>query len=281
MTEIGYYNGKFVDRADASVSLNDRALYFGDGVYEVTYNRNHIPFALDEHLDRLFDSLEFMRIESPMTREEYTELFREAAKRIDSDKSITYLQISRGVYPRMHAFPPSDAKPGVMLFCVPFTLVDVNSPIKLTVRPDTRWGHCNIKSLNLIGNVMAAEQAAEKGAKETILHRDGVVTECASSNLFIVENGVLRTAPKSNLLLGGITRKHLIELALEQGIPVREEAFTLDEMMAADEVILTSTSTHGARVYEIDGVSVGMKAQEIAVPLQNAYAKKLERETAI
>ncbi len=279
MKEIGYYNGKFCTRDEAVIPINDRGYYFGDGVYEAVFARNQIPFAAEEHLDRLENSLSFMRIPMPMPREELSALIAEAAKRVDAKEMIIYFQVTRGISPRVHAFPEGDVKPSLMLFAAEHYRRDVFVKYPLMIMPDTRWLHCNIKSLNLIPGVMAAQYAKENGCMETVLHRDGVVTECSSSNLFIIEQGVLRTAPLSNLLLPGITRKHMLELAKGLGIPTREEAFTIEEMMAADEIMVTSSSDHGACACTVDGTPVGGRGMDVARALQNAYIKKVEEAT--
>ncbi len=278
MKNIGYYNGQFGQRDQLGIPMDDRGCYFGDGVYEALYVRNHIPFALEDHLDRLFLSLDEMRIAAPLSREKLAEVIHQAAQREEGKEFMLYFQITRGTYPRVHAFPPRDVKANLMLFTCDHGLENVEVPVSLITQPDTRWLHCNIKSLNLIPSVLASQKAAEAGCYEAIFHRDGVVTECASSNLLIVENGVLRTAPLSNLLLAGVTRKHLLELARKLEIPVLEQAFTLEEMMTADEVMVSNTVSHGLLAKEIDGKPVGGKAPELVRALQQAYREKVAGE---
>lgn len=279
MQSIAYYNGEFAPLEELKIPALDRAVYFGDGVYEVMYCRNKTPFAMREHFLRLQASMELLRITPPMQIEAMEALVHEALRQVEGDQHNVYLQISRGTYMRKHFFPPADISANVLLFVTPMQLREIKDPICMCTMHDDRWLHCNIKSLNLIPNVLAAQHAVDMGCTETILYRDGYVTESASSNLFIVQDGVLRTAPLSEFLLAGVTREHVISLAQEFAIPVREEAFTLEELFAADEIIMASTSTHCAYAGEIDGKKVGGRAPEIVWKLQQGYRSKMLRET--
>ena len=280
MQNLGYYNGVYAPLEELMIPALDRAVYFGDGVYEYVYCRNKKIFALHEHLKRLFVSMELIRITPPMSAEEMEQVILEGLKQVDGNEHGVYFQISRGTYYRKHFFPPVEKKANFLMFIVPTELRDVNKPFHMCTMEDIRWQCCNIKSLNLIPNVLAAQHAVEENCTETIFHRGETVTENATSNLFIVKDGTLITAPLSNQLLAGVTREHVLALAREMNIPTLEKSFTLSEMFSADEVIMASTSTHCASVSTIDGKEVGGKAEEIVRKLRNAYRDKVLGETS-
>ena len=280
MINLGYYNGKYGPLEEMTIPMNDRVCYFGDGVYDATYTANHTIFALDEHVDRLFRSMALIRIKPDKTKEEVKALLKEMVQKVESPDQFVYLQVTRGTAPRAHVFP-EDVNPNWWITLTPGQLYDVSRPISCITKEDTRYFHCNIKTLNLLPSVLAAQEAKEHGCKEAILYRFGRVTECAHSNVSILKDGVFQTAPTDNLILPGITRKHLIELCGELGIPVREIPFSVKEMMEADEIIVSSSTIHGARVEKIDGIPVGGKAPELIKALQEAYHEKFRRETSI
>ncbi len=277
---VGYYNGEIGPLEEMKVPMNDRALYFGDGIYEATCVANRVPFALDEHLDRMYNSLRLMEIPFSMEREQVkAELQKVIDAADDSPLHFLYWQISRGVCPRNHPFPKADVKPTLMIYVKPHTMKDMSVPYNLISLEDIRFKMCNIKTLNLIPSVIANQRCAEQGCDEAVLHRGSRVTECAHSNISILKDGVLRTAPTDELILPGITRKHLLELARENGIPVSETPFTMVELMNADEIIVTSSSALCMRVEHIDGIPVGGKDRQRLQLLQDAYAAKFKRET--
>jgi D-alanine transaminase len=248
----------------------DRGFYFGDGIYEALRVENHKPFALDEHLERFYKGLAALRIDFSMPESELKRILSEVSNRVDSKSQLLYFQVTRGTAVRTHAFP-EDAKPNLMAYAHHAPLKDVSERWKLILLPDIRWANCNIKTLNLIPNIMAAQQAKERGCNEAVFHRDGVVTECASSNLLMLSGGVLRTAPADHRILGGVTRARFLLLAKQLDIPVVEEAFTLDEAFSADELMVVSTSVHGPGVCELEGRPVGGKDPERLKKLQSAF----------
>ncbi len=270
MENFGYYNGTFAPIDELKIPACDRAVYFGDGAYEALRVENHRFFALEEHLARLRASLSFLDIPFDMQNETLGAILQEVADRVDSASQQLYFQISRGSAIRTHAFPEG-AKPNLLVFSRGVPLVDVSVHRRVITVEDTRWAHCNIKSLNLIPNVLAAEAAKQQGCFEAVFHRNGVVTECSSSNLFMLKDGILRTAPADHQILPGVTRAHLIMLARERGVPVDETAFTLEEANAADELIITSTSLHGVPVGELDGKPVCGRDDALLKKLQQAY----------
>ena len=277
---VGYYNGKMGPLEEMEVPMGDRALYFGDGIYEATCVANRVPFALEEHLDRMYNSMRLLEIPFKMEREQVR---RELQSVIDAaeDAPIHFLygQVTRGNGPRNHVFPEG-VEPSLMIFVKPHTMKPMDVPYRLISMEDHRFNLCNIKTLNLIPSVLANQRAAERGCDEAVLHRGSRVTECAHSNISILKDGVLRTAPTDELILPGITRKHLLALAKEHGIPTLEEPFSMVELMNADEVIVTSSSALCMKVETIDGIPVGGKDPHRLKVLQDAYLEKFQRETA-
>jgi len=270
MENIGYYNGTFAPMEQLSIPALDRGVYFGDGVYEALRVERHRFFALKEHLSRFRDSLAFLRIAFPMTDEALTAILQEAADRVESDSQQLYFQVTRATAMRTHSFPDS-CEANLLIFSRGVPLADQKEYRRVVVLPDTRWGHCNIKSLNLIPSVLAAETAKERGCSEAVFHRDGIVSECSSSNLLMLKDGALRTAPADERILPGVTRAHFLMLARELGIPVDETAFTLEEMLDADELMITSTSAHGLPVGFVDDKPVCGRDEALLRKLQKAY----------
>ena len=279
-TNVGYYNGEMGPLEEMKVPMGDRALYFGDGIYEATCVANRVPFALDDHLDRMYNSLRLMEIPFTMGREE---IKAELQKVIDAAEEapclFLYWQISRGVCMRNHPFPGAEVKPTLMIYVKPVTMKDMNKRYKLISMEDIRYKLCNIKTLNLIPSVLANQRAVERGCDEAVLHRGSRVTECAHSNISMLKDGVLHTAPTDELILPGITRKHLLQLCAANGIPVVEAPYSMVELMNADEIIVSSSSALLMGVESIDGIPVGGKDPQRLRLLQDAYREKFARET--
>lgn len=279
MENLGYYNGKIGLLEEMMVPMNDRVCYFGDGVYDATYAVNHIPFALMDHIDRFYNSAAMIRIPIEMSKEEMAALLTDLVKKVDSNEAMLYWQITRGTGPRNHSFNGAPMKPNFWVTVRHNPMKDIHKKYKLMTVEDNRYFFCNIKTLNLLPNVLAFQQAVEAGCDEAVFHRGEMVTECAHSNIIILKDGVFRTAPLSNLILPGITRKHLIAICKEIGIPVLEEAFTIAQMMDADEVIYTSSGALCNPVSEVDGKPVGGKAPELLKKLQDTYLARFRKET--
>ncbi len=280
MRTLGYYNGTVGELDEMSVPMLDRACYFGDGVYDVTYSRNHIIYALEEHVDRFFASAALLSIEPPMTREELCELLSSLVKKLDCGEQWVYFQLSRGTAPRSHAFPEG-ARANLWIMLKPAGIKDTYAPMRCITMEDTRFYHCNIKTLNLLPNVLATQATVEAGVDECILHRGETVTECAHSNLSILKEGVLITHPANELILAGTGRAHLMAECRAQGIAVKERPYTLAEMLDADEVLITSASALCIRVSEVDGKPVGGKAAAVVRALQDAlYADFMNKTEA-
>ncbi len=280
MENLGYYNGKYDLIENMQIPMNDRAVFFGDGIYEAIYTRNYITYALDEHIDRLFESAAALDIFLPFSKDELSSIINDLVKKVDSDEQLVYFQVSRGTQLRNHA-PDKELRANLLITCRPMKLRDSYTPMKLITVPDTRFFHCNMKTLNLLPTVLASKLADEKGVDEAVFHRGDLVTECAHSNIFIItEDYRLKTAPANNMILSGVARAHLIKAAAELLIPVVEEAFTLDEMMSAREIIVTSSGTLCRPVCEIDKISVGGRASEMLGKLRDIVVSDFMNKTS-
>lgn len=262
MQTLGYYNGKFDELENMTVPMLDRGCYFGDGVYDATYARNHKIFALKEHVDRFFRSAEMLDIKIPQTKEEICALLRDMVKKVDSPDQFVYWQATRGTAIRNHIYS-DDMTANIWIMLKPGTIKDNYKTVSLRTAEDTRFYHCNVKTLNLIPSVMAATAAQRDGCQETVFHRGERVTECSHCNVHIIKNGVFRTAPTDCLILPGIARAHLIGICQKNNIPVDETAFTVDEMMNADEIILSSVTGMCLAAETVDGKVVGGRTPDI------------------
>lgn len=279
MENLGYYNGEYDLVENMKIPMNDRVCYFGDGVYDATYSRNHKIFALGEHIDRFYNSAGLLGIIIPHTKDELKALLQEMVKKVDSGEQFVYWQVTRGTGMRNHAFPSDKVKANMWIILKPLNIKDMSKKIKLITLEDTRFLHCNIKTLNLLPSVIAAQKTEEAGCQEAVFHRGDRVTECAHSNVSIIKNGIFKTAPTDNLILPGVARAHIIKMCEKFDIPVDEAAFTLKELIEADEVIVTSSGQFCMTACEIDGKPVGGKAPEIVKKLQEALLNEFLEET--
>lgn len=280
MNNLGYYNGEIDLIENMKIPMLDRCIYFGDGVYEATFAMNHIIFALEEHVERIYNNANLLKINIPYRKEEIKTILSDLAKKVDSDKQFVYWQITRGTALRTHAYP-KDIKGNLLVYITPLNFIGMkDEKIKLITLEDTRFFHCNIKTINLLPNVMASQAAEELGCEEAILHRGDRVTEGSHSNVHIIKNGVLKTAPTDNLILPGITRRHVIDICNNNNIPVSEKVFTVKELMDADEILITSSTKLVRAAKEVDGTTVGGNAPEIVKVIKEEYMKKILRETS-
>ena len=278
MKTLGYYNGKIDELDKITIPMLDRACYFGDGVYDVTFCRNYKIYRLREHVERIFHSAELLKIYPEITPDALCELVEGLVKKLDSDELWVYLQFSRGTDFRNHAFPEA-ATPNLWIMLKPAKIKDTYRQLRVITRDDTRALHCNIKSLNLLPSVLATQACVDAGVDECILHRDGIVTECAHSNVSILKNGTLITHPANEYILAGTGRAHLMDACRHLEIPVVEKEYTLDDLKAADEVILTSASALCMRIDEVDGAPVGQKAPHTLKTLQDYLLNDFMAET--
>ena len=261
MTHLGYYNGKYGPLDEMTVPMNDRASWFGDGVYDAGPCRNYHIFALDEHVDRLFRSAEALEIRPPVSKDDLKALLNRLVCEMDVGNLFVYYQITRGTGVRKHVFPEGSGNLWITL--TPAEIEDGRVPVQLITVEDQRSLLCNVKTLNLIPSVIASQRAREAGCAEAVFYRPGGrVTECAHSNVHILRDGVLRTAPTDHYILAGIARAHLLRACEALEIPYREEPFFLDDLFSADEVIITSSSHLCLHADRIDGRPVGGRDAE-------------------
>lgn len=254
-----FLNGRFLPLEQATVPVLDRGFIFGDGVYELIPVYSRAPFRMDEHLARLERSLAAVRIANPYARDKWRSIILELVAKQPWDDQGVYLQVTRGVAKRDHAFP-AGVEPTVFAMSNPL----VNPPQELVEKgvaavsaPDNRWLRCDIKSISLIGNVLLRQASADAGAAETILFRDGILTEASASNVFVAKNGVVLSPPKSNLILPGITYDVVVEIAQQLGLALEFRDIREAEVRAADELWVTSSSKEILAVVELDGKPVG------------------------
>ena len=254
-----FLNGKFMPVEEARVPVLDRGFIFGDGVYELIPVYSRVPFRMDEHLARLERSLAAVRIRNPYSRAEWRDIILQLVAKQPFEDQGVYFQVTRGVAKRDHAFP-KDTAPTVFIMSNPL----VNPPRELVERGasavtavDNRWQRCDIKSISLIGNCLLRQASADAGAVETILFRDGKLTEASASNVFAVKGGVILSPPKSNLILPGITYDVIAEIAQAAGLPLEFRDVSEAEVRAADELWITSSSKEVLAVVTLDGKAVG------------------------
>ncbi len=257
MSHFAYVNGRYVPHRQALISIDDRASQFADAVYEVTCIANGRPVDHAGHLIRLARSLKELSIAGAPSAAAITVICRELIRRNRITRGIIYIQVSRGIAPRAHAFPAASVKPSVVVTAraiAPPSEAVAELGAKVVTAEDIRWGRCDIKSTSLLPNILARQAAAEAKVFETLLYTpDGTVTEASASNAWMVDkDGAILTHPLGNEILGGITRATVIKLANEAGIPVKERAFTLREALAAREVFLTGTTTFVMPIVQID-----------------------------
>lgn len=274
MKYVGYYNGEIGPLEEMKIPMLDRAVYFGDGCYDATTFANNNIFAADDHLDRFYNSCKLLEIPFEMSREELRAELQKCIDANEVDHGMLYWQCSRGTTYRGHQFPPASVKPNLMIFTVPCDLIPFDKTFRLISMEDTRFLHCNIKTLNLIPNCMAMQRAVEAGCDEVVFHRGDRVTEGAHSSLAIIRDGVFCTPPADELILPSITRKHFLDLCDKLGIPSRVAPFTVDELLTADEIMILSTGSHCIAVCEVDGRPVGGKAPALLDRLQQAYQQE-------
>jgi len=254
---IVYLNGRFLPRDEARISPEDRGFLFADAIYEVVRNDRGRPYRLSEHLDRMRDGLDAIRIAADPG------FFPAVAARLIEENGLgdrdvlVYAQVSRGVAPRYHAFPPPGTEPTVFAFARPTDPPPPPGGGRAIFAPDERWARCDVKSVMLLANVLAAQKAREAGAIEAILVRDGIAWEGTKANLFAYRDGVVRTAPKGPRILPGVTRGAALEAASRLGFAVEERPIAIEELFSSQEVFLASTTLWTYPLVEVDGRAIG------------------------
>ena len=259
MSETAYLNGEFLPLGEARVPALDRGFIFGDGVYEVIPVYSRRPFRLPEHLRRLQRSLDAIRLGNPMTDADWTRLIHDLVARHAGEDQSIYLQVTRGVARRDHAFP-SDAKPTVFMMSSPLVTPpreQIENGVPCITATDYRWLKCDVKSVSLLANCLLRQLAVDAGAVEVVLFRDGCLTEASASNVFAVRNGKLLAPPKNHLILPGITYDVVLELAAAKGIAIELRPVPEQEVRSADELWVTSSSKEVLAVATLDGKAVG------------------------
>ena len=275
MRTVGYFNGNIAETDELMIPALSRAVYFGDGCYEAALVVNRKIYQLENHVNRFFTSMRLLKIEPAWTREELKENLLSLVARLDSPTGQLYWQSDRGTARRAHVFP-ADTKANLLVFVTPAALADFFREIKLISLPDIRFEICNIKTLNLIPSILASEEARKNGVEEAVLHRNGVVTECAHSNISILKNGVLYTHPADNFILPGTVRHDMLEICSKKGIPVIERAFTLDELRDCDDALITESYSMIRRAVMLDGEKIGGRDEETCRMIQAAYKAQVE-----
>lgn len=259
MPDIAFINGRFLAWEEATISIDDRGFQFGDAVYEVirTYRGN--PFELASHLARLDRSARELSLLQPYSRDQWMRWIQQGLGLSGYQDAKIYIQLTRGAAPREHSFP-SENRPTVVMTIREFHPLGPEvrrAGVNACTREDLRWGRCDIKSVNLLANVLAREEAKKAGVFETILVRDGFVMEGAVSNVMAVQRGVVMTAPEGPRILSGVTRTVVLELAKKEDIAIEERFIPADLLYQVDEVFLTGTTLEVLGVVQIDGNIIG------------------------
>lgn len=281
MTKV-LINEHLVDEQDARVPYNDRGYVFGDGIYEYIRTYNNNIFTAKPHFERLLRSAKEIGLDLKYNVDELTELVQELLAANGVVNGGVYIQVTRGAAPRDHAFPTPSVEANVMAFTKtyerPYKLLEEG--INAITTEDIRWLRCDIKSLNLLGNVLAKESAVKYNAQEAIQHRGDIVTEGSSSNVYAIKGGEIYTHPVNNYILNGITRMVIKDIAKAKGIPFNEGTFTVDFLRNADEIIVSSTSIEVMPVIKLDGEFVGEgKVGPITKSLQEGFNRYIDADS--
>ena len=255
--DIAYYNGRFSSVSEARIPLTDRVLFFGDGIYDVAIGKCGKIYKCAEHVRRFFRNASALSLEPGLSEDELCDLLYECIGRSGCEDFFLYFQLTGRCDERTHAYRTEDGS-NLLITVKPFSLPE-EVEARLIFYPDLRHRLCNVKTLNLLGAVLAASAAESVGADEAILVRDGYVTECAHSNIAIITDGVLRTPPLDEKILPGITRASLLSLCKKVGIPYNECYLTPDDVWCADDVLILSTTKLVRRATHIDGRRLNKK----------------------
>lgn len=272
---IAYYNGNFMPIDEVRIPLTDRAVFFGDGIYEALLSRGGSPHHLSRHLDRFYTNVRLLGISFDMTKAALEKLILDAISLSGEELSFVYFQLTKYAERRIHACPKTD-KYNLLMTVTPQKPPSKNERLSLVTYPDLRYRYCNIKTLNLLPSVIASEYAERHGADEAVLCRGETVTECAHSNISIIKNGILYTHPKCELILPGIAREALLDEARRLGIPRREEPFSREELWSADAALVTSSTKICMLAKKIDGKSFALPSPEALLLCENLHKNFLE-----
>jgi D-alanine transaminase len=275
---IAYYNGIFCDFEDVRIPLSDRAVFFGDGIYDAAMGRDGKIYLEEEHLDRFFSNAKKLAIPLNLTKSELSYLLHELILKNGFDEYFLYFQLTRHSSERIHAYPYTD-KSNLLITLKKQSLPPADKKISLISREDIRYSMCDVKTLNLLPAVMASRVAEDAGCGEAVFIRDGIVTECAHSNVAIVKNGVVYTHPLSKFILPGITRARMLSLCERNKIPYCEKAFGYDDMTEADEILITSTTKLCLTASKIDGIEIKNCKSQVGNILKTALREDFLKHT--
>lgn len=262
MNSYAYYNGSFGKKDEISIPLQDRSIYFGDAIYDAAIGSYDRIMWEDEHINRFLLNAKRLGITHSYTRSFLSSLLREIGIKSMLSSYFIYFQMSRSLPNRIHS--AKDAKANLLVTIDPITIEQSPSSLSLITLPDKRYDYCHIKTVNLIPSVLASTKAEKAGADEAIFVRGRYVTECAKSNISILNQGRIITHPKNNKILPGIAREHLLQICEQLNVTFIERPFSVYEMMNADEVLVTSTTKLCRRVSKINGIQVGGGSPDLA-----------------
>jgi D-alanine transaminase len=257
--QVVYLNGEFVALDNARISVLDRGFIYGDGVYEVVPIYGRQPFRMPQHLRRLQYSLDGIRLANPHTEKQWDTLIHELAAKQPFPDQALYLQVTRGVAKRDHSFPPG-VPPTVFMMSNPLPLPSreqIEDGVAVVTADDNRWHRCDLKTTSLVANVLMRQLAVDHNAVETIMFRNGYLTEASASNVLIVKHGTVIAPPKDHLILPGITYDATLEVARDAGVPVEVRKVTGAEALAAEEMWLSSSTKEVLAVTRVDGAPFG------------------------
>lgn len=266
---IAYYNGAFRNFHEIRIPLTDRCVFFGDGIYDAAIGKEGEIYLEEEHLNRFISNAKRLGIPMKLTKSELSTLLHRVIDENEFKQYFLYFQLTRYSPERLHAYPDSN-KSNLLITIKSHTLPDSEKAIKLISREDIRYSMCDVKTLNLLPAVLASRAAAEKGCDEAVFIRDGIVTECAHSNISIVKNGILYTHPTDRFILPGIMRARMLRMCEHLGISYREVGFSYENMTAADEILVTSTTKLCLCASEIDGKRLQNCKNEIGMQVISA-----------
>lgn len=262
MSSYAYYNGKFGRREDIRIPLSDRAIFFGDAVYDAAIGSYDRILWEGEHIDRFLHNAERIGICHILDKRHLSQLLREIAVKSMLECYFLYFQLSRNLPLRNHSATGCGSN---LLICIdPIEILPPKRPLRLVTAEDKRYGFCDIKTVNLLPAVLSMTEAEGASCDEAIFIKDGIVTECSKSNISILKRGRIITHPKTSRILPGIAREHLLSCASDIGLEIEEREFSKEELFSADEILITSTTKLCRRVCEIDGTPVGGKTPETA-----------------
>ncbi|NEW08629.1 D-amino-acid transaminase [Paenibacillus sp. SYP-B3998] len=270
-----FYKNEFIKKEELRISPDDRGYYFGDGIYEVFRVYNGQIYEQEGHMQRLQRSASEVRIALPYKLEDIESILTKLVHENRLIEGTIYLQITRGEAPRAHPFP-TEAHPILLAYCneVKRPIATIRSGISAIALEDIRWLRCDLKTLNLLPNVMAKQAAIDHGVQEVVLHRNGIATECSASNLMMIKNNVLYTHPANNLILHGITRAVVLRIAKALQVEVHEEAFTLEQLLQADEAFITGTTVEITPIIQFDGKPIGAgEPGQLTLKLQEEFER--------